>query len=93
MMTTMKPATREIQLKPLNIQPRDLIGSPIEYWVLASSAPQLGLDGEVLYIMGSIADISHLKWVHGLQETRLREAEETKRQQNEFVDITSHEMR
>jgi signal transduction histidine kinase len=28
-----------------------------------------------------------------LQERRLREAEEAKRQQNEFIDITSHEMR
>jgi PAS domain S-box-containing protein len=93
MMTTMKPVTREIQLKPLTLQPRDLSGDPIEYWVLASSAPQLNSNGEVISIMGSLADISHMKWVHGLQETRLREAEETKRQQNEFVDITSHEMR
>lgn len=43
--------------------------------------------------MGSIADISHLKWAQGLQEQRIKEAEETKRQQNEFIDITSHEMR
>lgn len=43
--------------------------------------------------MGSIADISHLKWAQGLQDQRLKEAEETKRQQNEFIDITSHEMR
>lgn len=34
-----------------------------------------------------------MKWAQGLQERRLREAEETKRQQNEFIDITSHEMR
>lgn len=43
--------------------------------------------------MGSITDISHLKWAQGLQERRLREAEEAKRQQNEFIDMTSHEMR
>jgi signal transduction histidine kinase len=43
--------------------------------------------------MGSLTDISHLKWAQGLQERRLREAEEAKRQQNEFIDITSHEMR
>lgn len=34
-----------------------------------------------------------MKWAQGLQDRRLREAEETKRQQNEFIDITSHEMR
>jgi hypothetical protein len=43
--------------------------------------------------MGSITDISHMKWAQGLQDRRLRDAEETKRQQNEFIDITSHEMR
>jgi signal transduction histidine kinase/ActR/RegA family two-component response regulator len=43
--------------------------------------------------MGSITDISHLKWAQGLQNRRLQEAEETRRQQNEFIDITSHEMR
>jgi hypothetical protein len=44
-------------------------------------------------IMGSIADISHMKWAQGLRDQRLRDAEEMKRQQNEFIDITSHEMR
>lgn len=43
--------------------------------------------------MGTVTDISHLKWAQGLQERRIREAEEAKRQQNEFIDITSHEMR
>lgn len=93
MMTTMKPTTRELQLKNPKEPPRDLSGNPIDYWVLASSQPELGPGGEVISIMGSITDISHLKWAQGLQETRLRDAEETKRQQNEFIDITSHEMR
>jgi PAS domain S-box-containing protein len=93
MMTTFKPAVREIQLRNLQVQPRDLSGNTIEYWVLASSQPELGPNGEVVSIMGSIADISGLKWAQTLQQTRLREAEETKRQQNEFIDITSHEMR
>ncbi|KAF2028661.1 putative histidine kinase HHK16p [Setomelanomma holmii] len=93
MMTTLKPATRELQLMLTQAQSRDLNGEPIDYWVLASSQPELGPDGQVISIMGSITDISHIKWAQGLQETRLREAEETKRQQNEFIDITSHEMR
>jgi PAS domain S-box-containing protein len=93
MMTTLKPVVRELQFNHPKVQPRDLSGKAIEYWVLASSSPEVGPDGEVVSVMGSIADISHMKWVHGLQETRLREAEETKRQQNEFIDITSHEMR
>jgi PAS domain S-box-containing protein len=93
MMKTLKPATCEIQLKSPLVQPKDLSGNVIEYWVLASSQPELGSSGEVISIMGSLADISHLKWAQALQQTQLREAEETKRQQNEFIDITSHEMR
>jgi PAS domain S-box-containing protein len=93
MITTMKPSVRELQLKNTMGSPKDLSGNAIEYWVLASSQPELGPDGKVIAIMGSITDISQIKWAQGLQETRLREAEETKRQQNEFIDITSHEMR
>lgn len=88
-----KPRQEELHLTRTNIVPQDLSGDPIEYWVLATSQPEIGADGRVRSIMGSIADISHLKWVQGLQEQRLKEAEETKRQQNEFIDITSHEMR
>ncbi|KAJ4296620.1 hypothetical protein N0V90_006668 [Kalmusia sp. IMI 367209] len=83
----------ELQLKNTGIVPRDLSGEPMQYWVLATSQPEIGADGKVRSIMGSIADISHIKWAQGLQDQRLREAEETKRQQNEFIDITSHEMR
>jgi PAS domain S-box-containing protein len=93
MMKTHKPSTRELQLINPKARPRDLDGEPIEYWVLASSQPEMSPDGEVISIMGSIADISQIKWAQGLQERRLREAEESKRQQNEFIDITSHEMR
>jgi signal transduction histidine kinase len=58
-----------------------------------TSQPEISPDGKLISVMGSITDISHLKWAQGLQEQRLREAEESKRQQNEFIDITSHEMR
>ncbi|KAF2628390.1 aerobic respiration control sensor protein arcB [Macroventuria anomochaeta] len=90
---TKKACVRELRLCNPHVQPRDLSGNRIEYWVLASSSPEIGPDGEILGIMGSIADISQIKWAQGLQEIRIREAEETKRQQNEFIDITSHEMR
>lgn len=83
---TRKTCTRELRLKNPHVQPRDLGGNPIEFWVLASSSPELGPDGQILSIMGSITDISQFKWAQGLHETRLREAEETKRQQNEFIE-------
>ena len=88
-----KPASRELQFANSRVQPKDIDGKPIEYWVLVNSQPEINANGELVSIMGSITDISHLKWAQGLQERRLREAEESKRQQNEFIDITSHEMR
>ncbi|KAL1599790.1 hypothetical protein SLS60_007595 [Paraconiothyrium brasiliense] len=93
MMKDSKPRQEEFHLTNTDVVPRDLGGNAIEYWVLATSQPEVDAEGKVKSIMGSIADISHLKWVQGLQDQRLKEAEETKRQQNEFIDITSHEMR
>jgi len=92
--TKLAPISVELELYNPHLQPRDLTsGEPIEYWVLASSMTELDREGKLQSVMGSMADISHLKWAQGLQERRIREAEETKRQQNEFIDITSHEMR
>lgn len=79
-------STRELRLYNPHVQPRDLNGDPIEYWILATSSPELGPGGEVLSVMGSITDISQIKWAQGVQETRIREVEETKRQQNEFIE-------
>jgi PAS domain S-box-containing protein len=77
----------ELQLKNRDHDP--LTPEPIDYWVLSTAQPELAEDGTLMSIMGSITDISHLKWAQGLQNTRLQEAEETRRQQNEFIDITS----
>jgi signal transduction histidine kinase/CheY-like chemotaxis protein/PAS domain-containing protein len=83
----------EIQLKGSLANPVNIDGEPIEQWVMFSALPEFSSDGSLRSIMGSITDISHLKWAQGLQNRRLQEAEETRRQQNEFIDITSHEMR
>jgi PAS domain S-box-containing protein len=87
------PWQAELQLKKPLTRPRSLEGEDIDYWVMATSQPEFGSDGSLRSIMGSIVDISHIKWAQGLQDLRLKEAEETRRQQNEFIDITSHEMR
>ncbi|KAF3017777.1 hypothetical protein E8E14_008411 [Neopestalotiopsis sp. 37M] len=88
-----QPWTAELQLKRLLVKPVDLDGEDIEYWVMITAQPEFAADGSIRAIMGSVTDISHLKWAQGLQNLRLQEAEETRRQQNEFIDITSHEMR
>lgn len=87
------PWSGELQLKKQWVDPSNLNAEPIETWVLATSQPEFASDGSLRSIMGSITDISHLKWAQGLQNRRIQEAEETRRQQNEFIDITSHEMR
>ncbi|OIW32623.1 hypothetical protein CONLIGDRAFT_572111 [Coniochaeta ligniaria NRRL 30616] len=87
------PWSGELQLKHPSVHPLNLHGEPIEYWVLFSAHTEFGPNGSLRSVMGSITDISHLKWAQGLQNRRLQEAEETRRQQNEFIDITSHEMR
>ena len=67
---------------------------------LYSGYPDLDKDGAVKSVMGSVTDISELKWVEEQLRIQTREVEmrmekalEMKRQQEEFVDMTSHELR
>lgn len=83
----------ELKLKIRGPSPLNLHGEAIDYWVTFIAQPEIAADGSLRSIMGSITDISETKWAQGLQEHQLRVAEETRRQQNEFIDITSHEMR
>ncbi|KAF1913435.1 hypothetical protein BDU57DRAFT_356309 [Ampelomyces quisqualis] len=58
-------------------------------WVQSSSYPNVDDDGKVLSIMGTLFDISQFKWA----EDRAEEALAAKRQQENFIDMTSHELR
>ena len=71
----------------------DQNGSNGDTWVLASAFPEKGMDGNVKVIFGSITDISQQKWAEHFEKRRMEEAVEMKRQQENFIDITSHEMR
>lgn len=71
----------------------DIEGNSQNSWVLAAVQPEFDADENLVGIMGSLTDISHLKWVESLQSLRLAEAEKQRQQQNNFIDITSHEMR
>ncbi|KAF2658347.1 hypothetical protein K491DRAFT_713734 [Lophiostoma macrostomum CBS 122681] len=44
-------------------------------------------------VIGTMMDVSQLKWAEDLQKIRVQEALESKRQQENFIDMTSHEMR
>jgi PAS domain-containing protein len=62
-------------------------------WVLTSISPELDENGEVSEILGTITDISQQKWGEKLQATHASRAHESKRQLENFIDTTSHEMR
>jgi PAS domain S-box-containing protein len=68
---------------------KDEFGNTGETWALASSFPEKTLDGKLKSIFGSVTDISTQKFAEGLQKKRMEEAMEMKRQQENFVDITS----
>lgn len=68
-------------------------GSKGETWLLMNAYPEKGPDGELKSIFGCLTDISQQKFAEGFQKRRMEEAVELKRQQENFIDITSHEMR
>ncbi|KIW04769.1 uncharacterized protein PV09_03960 [Verruconis gallopava] len=49
--------------------------------------------GEEEYVISVVTDISYQKWIESMQDKRRQEALEMKRAQENFMDITSHEMR
>lgn len=72
---------------------REVDGHPIETWVLMNAYPEKDESGGVKAIFGCITDISQQKWAEAFQKQRREEALELKRQQENFIDMTSHEMR
>ncbi|KAL8802736.1 MAG: hypothetical protein Q9182_003634, partial [Xanthomendoza sp. 2 TL-2023] len=68
-------------------------GNKSDTWVLASAFPEKNNDGRLRIIFGSITNISQQKWAEHLEKRKMEEAVEMKRQQENFIDITSHEMR
>lgn len=72
---------------------REVDGHPIETWALMSAYPEKDSDGATKAIFGCITDISQQKWAEAFQRERREEALELKRQQENFIDMTSHEMR
>ncbi|KJZ71551.1 hypothetical protein HIM_09089 [Hirsutella minnesotensis 3608] len=68
-------------------------GNDIDTWVLMSAFPEKNADGCLKSIFGCLTDISSQKLAEKVQNERREEAVELKRQQENFIDITSHEMR
>ncbi|KAF1971637.1 hypothetical protein BU23DRAFT_555813 [Bimuria novae-zelandiae CBS 107.79] len=72
---------------------QDRNGNKGDTWVLFSAFPEKYEDGMLKSVFGSITNISSQKWAEGFQKRKMEEAVELKRQQENFIDITSHEMR
>ncbi|KAK3653387.1 hypothetical protein LTR56_004591 [Elasticomyces elasticus] len=85
-----KPVSSEFRFKT---QWHNRNGAPGDTWVLFSAYPETYEDGRLKSVFGSITNISQQKWAEGIQTRKMEEAVELKRQQENFIDITSHEMR
>ncbi|GAB7343619.1 hypothetical protein MBLNU457_1616t2 [Dothideomycetes sp. NU457] len=84
---------------PFNIEARlkkrftAIDGSSHTTFVVASVYPETDYDNTITSWMVIAFDISHIKWAEKDQEKRALEAVEAKRQQENFIDMTSHEIR
>lgn len=58
-------------------------------WIIAAAYAERAQDGTVVGVLGCITDISRQKWAEGFQKRKMLEAVELKRQQENFIDMTS----
>ncbi|KAF7945364.1 hypothetical protein EAE96_010139 [Botrytis aclada] len=64
-----------------------------ETHLLLTLYPDLDDEGNVSTIMSCITDITELKWSENQLRAKMEQALEMRRQQERFIDMTSHEMR
>ncbi|KAK3336395.1 putative histidine kinase group protein [Cercophora scortea] len=62
-------------------------------WVQATLMPVRSTEGVIQSFTGCLSDVSLQKWQLEREKQRKEEAIESKRQQENFIDMTSHEMR
>lgn len=89
-----KPQVMEVRMKTTWLA-KDKAGNNITAprWVNATFMPVKDSDGIVQSFTGCLSDVSLPKWQLELETERKEEAIESKRQQDNFIDMTSHEMR
>jgi PAS domain S-box-containing protein len=85
-LTEATPVTHEFRFKT---PWEDRTGSRGETWVLMSAYPEKDGDGKLKSVFGSITNISQQKWAEDLKKRGMEEAIELKRQQENFIDMTS----
>jgi signal transduction histidine kinase len=62
-------------------------------WILTYAFSIRDETGSLKSVFGSLTDITAQKEAEGIQKRRMDDAIESKRQQEAFIDVTSHEMR
>ncbi|KAF7867506.1 uncharacterized protein EAF02_009697 [Botrytis sinoallii] len=61
-------------------------------WGECSAVPRLNDEGEVEHVVGCLSDVTHIKWAARVQERRENEALKEKKEREEFMNMTSHEL-
>lgn len=56
-------------------------------WIIVAAYPELDAQKRVIGVAGCFTDISRQKWAEGVQNRRMQEALELKRQQEAFIDM------
>ena len=72
---------------------QDTKGNFGDTWVLMSAYPETSPAGHLQSVFGSVTNISSQKFAEDLNKKRMEEAVELKRQQQNYIDTTSHEIR
>ncbi|KAI0155761.1 hypothetical protein BJ166DRAFT_341172 [Pestalotiopsis sp. NC0098] len=68
-------------------------GNVRQAWIECQAFPELDQEGKVVSIFGTMTDISRFKWAEDIQKSRVQEALDAKHKHENFIDMTSHEMR
>lgn len=91
LMSTQEPTSIEFRLRKRWVDGNGVTMGPV--WVTTSALPEINEDGSVKGIIGTMLDISALKFAETVQQMKVQEATEAKRQSLNFIDMTSHEIR
>ena len=81
----------ELRLKRPFVADEIICGENVEgsTWIIVAAYAEKDPDGNVVGILGCMTDISRQKLAEGVQKRKMLEAIEWKRQQENFIDMTS----
>ena len=84
---------REGNMVPVEFRWKKHSGEPYNRWVYIVSSPEFDEDGKMIAVSGVFTDVTSKKLAEEKEKARAEEAIELRRQQERFIDMTSHEMR